>query len=151
MKRGPKATRVAKNTNTGKAVMDIFFQDPDEIPLPPAEVHIRSLQAKPWPDGKRVRVSIEVDPFQKRPSLELVVRGADRELASTSIIETMVRKMELTMHLRGEKPDGPLTLSAVLFYEEREPPEEEGEELPPAKIQVVDRAETTFDIVEEES
>ena len=42
--------------------MDIFFQDPTDIPLPPEEVRIRELTAEPWPDGRRVRVYVELTP-----------------------------------------------------------------------------------------
>jgi hypothetical protein len=96
--------------------MDIFFADPSEVPLPPGEVRIRALNVEPWPDGKRLRVYLEVDPFQKRPNADLTLIDQDgRELSSVSIIESMTRKMELVMHLRGEAP-GACTLQALLYY-----------------------------------
>jgi hypothetical protein len=128
--------------------MDIFFQDPSEVPLPPQEVRIRDLRAEAWPDGQRVHVSLEVDPFQKRPSLELVIKNAGNETrASASILETMVRKMELTMHLRGAPAAGEYTLAATLFYSQtQEPDSEESGELPERQIEIIDRAETTFHV-----
>ncbi len=102
--------------------MDIFFEDPSEIPLPPAETRIRSLKAQPWPDGRRVKISLELDPFQKHPSLEMTLLDPGGSLAgSVDIIETMSRKMELNMHLRGEPVPGEYTLKAVLFYLEHRP------------------------------
>ena len=96
--------------------MDIFFADPSEIPLPPQEVRIRELKATPL-DERRVRVYLEVDPFQKRPNAELVILdGQERQLASASIIESMHRKMEIVMHLRGAQPGGACTLKANLFF-----------------------------------
>lgn len=139
--------------------MDIFFQDPSDIPLPPDEVRIRQLRAEPWPDGRRVRIYLEVDPFQKRPSAEVVITDSQGiVVAQASVIESMVRKMEFNMHLRQAQPSGRFTVSAVLFYSDPFPepqPHEEGHApeppssppvtpLPEAKK--VDRAETTFTV-----
>jgi hypothetical protein len=97
--------------------MDIFFQDPTAIPLPPNEVRIKSLEAEPWPDNRRVRVTLEVTPFQKRPNGEVNISNPQGdEVASVSIIESIVPRMEFTMHMRGEIPAGEYRLSAVLFY-----------------------------------
>ena len=139
--------------------MDIFFQDPTEVPLPPEEVRIREFRAEAWPDGRRVRVYLEVDPFQKRPNADLLITDRqDRKLASASIIESMDRKMEITMHLRGEVSPGEHRVKAVLFYTQaleadepqgqKDSPQEEQPEPPEQKIQVVDRAETQFSIEE---
>ena len=43
--------------------MDIFFADPDDIPLPPEEVKIRQLEARPYPEGQRVAVRFEITPM----------------------------------------------------------------------------------------
>lgn len=99
--------------------MDIFFQEPNEIPLPPEEVRILEFTANPYPDGHRVRIYLEITPFQKRPSLEVVVLDAHGAQASTvSIIETISRKMEFTMHLRQVETAGQYTLTADVFYEQ---------------------------------
>jgi hypothetical protein len=129
--------------------MDIFFQDPTEVPLPPAEVRIRAFTAEPWPDGKRVRVYFEVDPFQKRPNAEIVIFDANQEeKARLNVIETMDRKMEFTMHLRGTDTRGSYAVAAVLYYNpqasEDEP--EKDQEIPTGKPQIIDRAITNFDI-----
>lgn len=127
--------------------MDIFFQDPDEIPLPPEEVRIRQLRAEVWPDGRRVRVFLEVDPFQKRPSVELTIQDSDGQmLASASIIESMTRQIELTMHLRGEIQPGWVQLSAVLFY--LAPPPEPGQAVeyePKGKPEIIDQKQISFE------
>ncbi len=86
--------------------------------MTPAETHITGLNAEPYPDGYRVRVNIEVTPFQKRPHIEVLLSDADgEEVASTSIVEPMSWKMEFTMHIRGEL-NNPYTLQAKLFYPE---------------------------------
>jgi hypothetical protein len=98
--------------------MDIFFQDPDAIPLPPEEVRVKELRAEPWPDQRRVRVFLELLPFQKRPSGEVSITNPLGEaIASASIIESIVPRMEFNMHLRGEVPPGEYQLMATIYYE----------------------------------
>ena len=130
--------------------MDIFFTDPSEIPLPPDEVRIRSLRVEPWPDGLRVRVYFEIDPFQQRPNAEIrILDEQDVEVASLNVIETIERKMEFTMHLRHSDPHGRFQGDAVLFYSEPLQSDKEGEPqpAPPApQHKVVDRARATFSI-----
>lgn len=101
--------------------MDIFFADPNEIPLPPNEVHIRELKATLL-DERRVRVYLEIDPSQKRPNADLLILDEQgNSLASASIIESMQRKMEIVMHLpgaylRSAKPGSACSLQANLFF-----------------------------------
>ena len=78
--------------------MDLFFADPSEVPLPPDEVRIRALNIDPFPDGKRLRVLLELDPFQKRPNADLTLVDAQgNELSSAFIIQSMSRRMELVI------------------------------------------------------
>ena len=127
--------------------MDIFFQDPTAIPLPPNEVRINSLKAEPWQDNRRVRVTLEVTPFQKRPNGDVTISNPQGdEVASISIIESIVPRMEFTMHMRGETPPGEYRLSAVLFYLLNP----EGQEAPPedSRRMVVDEKSVVFEIGE---
>ena len=131
--------------------MDIFFQDPSEVPLPPSEVRIRELRAEPWPDGRRVKVYLEVDPFQRRPHAEIFVRDSEGELvAQVSVIEPMSRKMEFTIHIRLDETAGDYSIEAILFYTEPipEPVESDEEQAPPElpEHEVVDRKNGTFTI-----
>lgn len=123
--------------------MELFFLDPDEIPLPPEEVRIRALNAEPWSDGKRVRISLEVDPFQKPPSVDILITSeTGRPISAASIIESMTKKMEVTMHLRGTNPSGQFNVRAELYYSQNIPAE--GESPLPPIITQVDLAETFF-------
>ena len=97
--------------------MDIFFQDPTAVPLPPKEVRIKELKIQPHPDHKRIHVFLEITPFQKRPNGEITISNpSSEEVASVSIIETIDTKMEFTLHLRGSTPKGEYTVNAMLFY-----------------------------------
>lgn len=96
--------------------MDFFLPEDHLQRAVPEETRITSLTAKPYPDGYRLRVNIEMTPFQKRPHLEVVLNDADnQEIASSSIIEPLGWKIEFTMHIRGEL-NNPYTLQARLFY-----------------------------------
>ena len=59
--------------------MDLFFPEDHLNRMTPEETHITSLTAEPYPDGYRLRVNIEITPFQKRPHIEVVLSGADGE------------------------------------------------------------------------
>jgi hypothetical protein len=127
--------------------MDLFFADPNEIPLPPEEVRLRELRVEPWPDGRRVKVSLEIEPFQKRPSADLVVsNAAGEEVAGANILETFSRKLEVNLHLREANPAGEYRLAVVLYYQKLDAYGEEGgpEKLP--EPLVVDRRQITFAI-----
>ena len=96
--------------------MDFFFPEDNLQRATPEETHITSLTAEPYPDGERVRVNIEMTPFQTRPYLEVALTDSnDIEIASASIVEPMSWKLEFTMHLRGANAN-PFKLEAKLFY-----------------------------------
>jgi hypothetical protein len=82
----------------------------------PEETNIIGLSAQPYPDGYRLRVNLEITPFQVRPYIEVILRDADGdEAASTNFVEPMSWKLEFTMHIRGELHN-PYALSARLYY-----------------------------------
>ncbi|SRR5258708_1095565 len=114
---------------------NIDFFNLSDVPQPPEKIIVEKLAATPYPDGWRVKVSVDVTPFQQRPNLEIQVRSREgRVVSELSVIETMIRHMEFTMHLRGlDSPRGSYTLSAALYY---------GED--PSQPQ--HRSETPFDV-----
>lgn len=104
-----------------------FFNDPNLVPQPKEKIKIEELNVAPYPDRFRVFIEIKVTPFQERPNLILVARTNDnRIVGELSIIETMHANMEFTMHIRGvDDPAGEYTLTAILFYESKNPPQDE--------------------------
>ena len=114
--------------------MDFFFPEDNLQRMTPEETRITSLSAEPYPDGYRLRVNIEVTPFQKRPYIEVTLNDADgEEVASSSIVEPLSWKLEFTMHIRGELKN-PYTVEAKLFYPDgpaTEPQKFSFEVLPP--------------------
>ncbi|HUH99192.1 MAG TPA: hypothetical protein VLZ89_17675 [Anaerolineales bacterium] len=96
--------------------MGFFFPEDGLQRMTPEETHITSLTAQPYPDGERVRVDIEITPFQARPYIEvLLTDSSGDEVATASIVEPMGWRLEITMHLRGAKA-GPFKIEARLFY-----------------------------------
>lgn len=104
-----------------------IFDIGDATPLPQDEVKIDLLEVTPYPDRFRIFIHVRVTPFMERPNLLLTARDEhDHIVSELSIIETMHFDMEFTMHLRGiTEPAGLYTLTAELFYESRNPPQDE--------------------------
>lgn len=130
--------------------MDIYFQDPSDIPLPPEEVRIRELRAEPYSDGRRVRIILEITPFQQRPNCEIQIADQDGIMvASLSIIESIDARMDFTVHLKTDEPSGEFTVSSELYYYEDEDrgsePSGETHQLP-SQVNIVDRRKATFEI-----
>jgi len=103
--------------------MDFFFPEDNLERAVPEETHIISLRAEPWPDRWRVRVDMEIVPFQKRPNIDVTLFDTDgEEVAATHVIEPMSWKMEFTLHIRGKAdPAGGYRLEARLYYPEGGP------------------------------
>lgn len=128
--------------------MDIFFTEPGDAPVPPDEMRIRELKAEPYPDGHRIKVYLEVTPFQHRPVGELVIwNDEEQAVAFSNIVEPLENKIEITMHLRSQETAGNYRLQAKLMYREAiQPPEEEDEEAELPPLIEVDQAEFQFSI-----
>jgi hypothetical protein len=102
--------------------MDVTFFSSSEIPLPPEEIRFRSLTVEPYPDGRRVQISLEISPFQVRPNVDITVLGPEGEPTATAhIVEASEPKMTLTLHLRRSPSKGVYSASLTLGYPDREP------------------------------
>ena len=103
-----------------------FFDDPSMKPLPRDEMEITHLVAIPYPDRFRVKVEVNVTPFQERPNIILLAKRADDTVvAELDVIATMHTQMEFTLHIRNvDDPAGNYTLEAELFYDSRNPPQD---------------------------
>ena len=97
--------------------MDIHFIDLSEDLVPPEDVRIRDFKVEPYSDGRRLRVSLQVTPFQKPPSAEVVITNLMGErVAEINIIETAEINSEYTLHLRTPDRTGTFTAHVVVFY-----------------------------------
>jgi hypothetical protein len=125
--------------------MDIFLQDPNDVPLPPDEVRIQNFSAEPYPDQRRIRVKLTLTPFQKRPHVKLVIYSpAGENLSEVSILESMTKNMDLTMHLRTAQPPGAYQLDAIIYYLQESDVDDAAESQAEAKQIIVDRHQVTF-------
>jgi hypothetical protein len=106
--------------------MEIPIFPSDKVPQPKDQIRIEQLTIVPYPDRFRVRIHVKVTPFLDRPNLVLAAHNADDQIVSElNIIETMHHDMEFTMHLRNvTEPAGAYTLTADLFFETRNPPQD---------------------------
>lgn len=107
--------------------MEIPLFPTDQVPRPANEIRIEQIDATVYPDRFRVRVHVRVTPFLERPNLLLVARNQDGVIvAELNIIETMHYDMEFTLHVRNVKESaGEYTLSVDLFYQTRNPPQDQ--------------------------
>lgn len=101
---------------------EIEFVEPEDVPRPKEEVAIRRLAARPYPDGRRVRLDVGLTPFLERPNLEFEAFNAHGESVGTiAVIESMDAEFELTLHLRGPDPQGEHTLRLTVSYPDGPP------------------------------
>jgi hypothetical protein len=116
-----------------------LYDESEEIPAPRARPDVRftRVAVKPYPDGRRVKLSFALTPFEERPSVDMAVTNAEgREVASLSLIEAMDTQFDFTVHLRGPEPRGPHQMRLILFYLESDEPG--------AARQVVDEHQLSF-------
>jgi hypothetical protein len=104
--------------------MELKLFSPEETPKPRAEIKVEAVRVTPYPDGWRVKLNIDITPFQERPSLEIYLRRDDKPIAELSVIETMHRQMEFTLHVRGvTSAAGNYEAEVTLYYEDRLQPQ----------------------------
>jgi hypothetical protein len=105
--------------------MNIDFFNPGDVPKPRAEIKIERFDVQPYPDGWRVKINVDVTPFQERPNLEIRLSLGGRLVAELSVVETMHRHMEFTMHIRGVPvPAGQYVAEVALYYDDRAQPQD---------------------------
>ncbi len=132
--------------------MNLFLRDPNEIRLPPEEVRLIEVQVTPQMNGRLVKIQLELTPFMKRPNVEATITSrSGKEAGHASILQTMLPKMEFTMHLRQVEPGDELTLETVVYYQKLPEPSDKPVELPLPDPMVVDRSTTSFTVPKAEA
>lgn len=125
--------------------MDFFLQDPDEVRLPPEEVRLVNMEAMPLTGSPRVKIHLELTPFKKRPNIEVTITApSGKKAAYSSILETMLRKLEFTMHLRQVELGKEYTVESVVYYQKLPEPSDTPMDVPLPEPMVVDRRKATF-------
>jgi hypothetical protein len=125
--------------------MDYFFQDPGETRLPPEEVRLREVRVMPLPDGKRVKVWVELTPFTKRPNLEVtIISPSGKSISHANILETMLHRFEFFMHLHEAEPGEEYIIKSTLYYQSLPEPSDAPVDMPLPDPMIVDCQEVTF-------
>ena len=127
--------------------MNIFLNDPNVVRLPPEEVRLIKVQVIPQPDGRQVKIHLELTSFMKRPNIDVTITSdAGKEVGHITILETMMNRLEFTVHLRQVEPGEKLRLNTSLYYQKLPEPSETAEEVPLPEALVVDRNTTLFNL-----
>jgi hypothetical protein len=80
-------------------------------------VRFTDVGVRPYNDGRRVKLSFKMTPFQERPSVEATVTNGDGlAVATMNLIEAMETDFDFTLHLRGPVPSGKHRIELMLFY-----------------------------------
>ena len=96
----------------------MFFADEAEVPLPPREVRMTEVKVNPLPDGRRVMLNITLTPFLEYPNLEVMVYRPDgQEERGMSIIGSMDRHLQLTVHVARPESSGEYRAQIDLIHE----------------------------------
>jgi hypothetical protein len=132
----------------GNCVSGIFLQDPNEIRLSPEEVRLTKVEVNPRPDSKQVKVHLELTPFMKRPNIEVsIFLRPGNEVGHTNILETMLHKLEFTVHLRQVQAGDELYMETIVYYQNLPEPSETPVDVPLPDPMIVDRDTTIFKLV----
>jgi hypothetical protein len=132
--------------------MNIFFQDPNETRVPPDQVRLQEVKITPQANGGRVKIYLELTPFMKRPNINVTITDASgEEVAHTSILETMLPKMEFTMHLRQPKQGSEYSVDTCVYYQRMPEPSETPVDIQLPDPMVVDCHKVTFVLLQMET
>jgi hypothetical protein len=97
-----------------------FFQiDPNVERMLPADTRLLNVRAELYSDGKRLKVGLDLTPFQQKPYLDLVFTNSSGEIiTTTSIIEPVNWNLELNLHIRksSASDNGVYKLMVVISY-----------------------------------
>ena len=100
--------------------MELFHTDPEVEHLPPANTRLLDLRTEPTPlHEKRLRIVLEMTPFQQKPDVSLTLTDPTREIAAMiSIIEPIACRLDHPLHIRkpGVPAGGAYKLVANLSY-----------------------------------
>mgnify|MGYP001190395981 CR=1 FL=1 len=102
--------------------MDINFFEPEHMPQPRADIKIEMFECEPYPDGRRIRVTLKMTPFSERPNLRITAHNSEQQpLAQADVLEAMTKQISLTLHLRGPLPTEQVTTRAQQYYDDSPP------------------------------
>jgi hypothetical protein len=127
--------------------LNLFFNDPNELRLPPEEVRLCDVSFAVYPQADRVRVRVELTPFTERPNIRVCISDATgKVIAQSDILETLLSNLEFTMHLRAAERGQEYTLEAEVYYQKVPMPNEVPIDIHLPDPMVVDHRKMTFSL-----
>jgi hypothetical protein len=97
--------------------MDRRFDVPTNPATSSDEVRIRTFDVKPYPDGRRLKCTLILTPFEYSPDVEIaIVDQKGRTVACSNIVGLVDNKVVLTVHIREPTPGGRFTARVSLTY-----------------------------------
>jgi hypothetical protein len=95
---------------------DPLFQ-PDQISPADREIKIIDLQAEPYQDLRRVKVTFRLPYFQEAVNAAITLSGTDGEaITSVDVVNLIQSENEVTLHFPGSKAQaGDYQVDLVLF------------------------------------
>jgi hypothetical protein len=110
---------VRKRVSGYNGGMGFFQLEPNVEKKLPQETRLLNIHAEPDFEGKRLKVGLDLTPFQQKPYIDLTLIASTGELiASTSIVEPVIWNLELNLHIRKSSPssNGLYKLTVVISY-----------------------------------
>jgi hypothetical protein len=99
--------------------MEFLQMDPIVEKMLPADTRLLNIHAVPHSEGKRLKIGLDLTPFQQKPYIDLTLLDSSGKLvASTSIVEPVNWNLELNLHIRKFFPshNGSYKLRVVISY-----------------------------------
>ena len=127
--------------------MNIHFTGIEQTSLLPEDVRIQKIAVKPWSDGRRIGLVLQVDECQAPLNLDISIMDENGLiLSTTSVVENLSSRTELTMHLRSPRHEGRYQLDVTLFSVEiiEQPVSDQSRE--PIKKRIIDKRQIWFNI-----
>jgi len=101
--------------------MELPLVDPTEPPRSPEQTRLREVQVEPYPDGSRLRLHVQLTPFERRPDVDITVFNEEgEEIASTIVVQAFLPVLSLTMHLPPGAGSRECSARLLLRYPELE-------------------------------
>ncbi len=92
-----------------------------------------------------MKITLELTPFQKRPNVEVTITDpSGKQVAQTTIVETMLSNLEFTMHVREAEACSEYLLETRLYYQPIPPATDAPVEIVLPEPMIVDQKSTKF-------
>jgi hypothetical protein len=97
--------------------MDRHFGVPANPAQSPDDVHIHSFDVEPYPDGRRLKCTLEITDFNTSPDAEIIIEDHEgHTVASSNIVGLINSTAMFTVHIREPTQARSYTARVSLTY-----------------------------------